>query len=77
MPADIIPERFPEGQYAEGQQVKLRCPEASLNSFDDPSQPLTIVSKNWFRTYEQPVYTLSVPGGAGVTPFRDADLIPA
>lgn len=66
-------ERFPNGKFREGDEVRLRRPGAQ-NLFENPRGVLTVVAVNWFRAYEPPTYALQEAGGVAVTPFRDEDL---
>lgn len=67
--------RLPPGQYKDGDRVRLRRPNASAGSFDNPRAPLRIARVLYHRFFTEPTYALvAEDGGAAVMPFVDGDL---
>lgn len=67
-------EKFPAGQFKQGDRVMLNEPQKHVQAFDDPTVEMEVMSVNYFRFYTPPTYVVGEPGGVGTTPFTDADL---
>jgi hypothetical protein len=67
---------MPPGKFAVGDRVRLRRP-GEHEGINNPRAVLEVVAAHWFRPHEPPTYVLQEPGGIGVTPFRDEDLMRA
>lgn len=72
---DVADKLLP-GKFKKGDRVRLRRP-SEHPGFENPHSILEIVGVHWFRLHESPTYVLQEPGGVGVTPFRDSDLMRA
>jgi hypothetical protein len=78
LPGAALPskEKFPPGRFKPGDMACIKYPARYTALFENPGVPLEVADVHYFKWYAPPIYVLREPGGVGVTPFHDNDLMP-